>query len=132
MVREHDPCPLLSTKRGDMLSDITGTICALRREQKDSLTLLTPSQFSGWVNKAETHLKRLEQQVKTCKTEEEREELTDEHECISGALDDIQERRSELIWDLAYHGAGTVSLMTEREADIYQKLSTIARDLRGR
>jgi DNA replication initiation complex subunit (GINS family) len=115
-----------------MLSDITDNLCALRREQKDSLTLLSPSQVSGLVNKAETRLAQLKQLHATCKTEEEREELTDEHECISGALDDIQERRSEMIWDLAYHGAGTVSLMTEREADIYQKLSTIARDLRGR
>lgn len=115
-----------------MLSDITDNICALRREQKDSLILLPPSQFSGLVNKAETRLNQLKQMYTTCKTEEEREELNDEYECISWALDEIQERRSELIWDLAYHGAGTVSLMTEREADLYQKLSTISRDLRGR
>lgn len=111
---------------GDGLTDLITNICALRLEQKESRDLLPPQQIDKWIAKAEARISYL----KLINPAAESEEYL-EADCLISNLDEIQRIRADKIWDQAFDGAGTVSLMTEREADIYQKLSTIARDLRG-
>jgi len=115
------------------MSDITEHLCSIRLDQltlSEKCELLPPSSFESWLNKAETHIKRLKDQHKTC-SPDEIEKLTDEHECIVSVMDDIYKFRADVIWDLAKDGAGNTDLMTQREADIYTELAGLAADLRG-
>jgi hypothetical protein len=101
-------------------------ICAIRLKQKDSPHLLSPAQIGSWLNKAEIRLKLL--------LERKPEPDTDDYieaDCIINNLDEIREIRAELIRDLAFDGAGDISLMTGFEAGIYRDLADLFGSLRG-
>lgn len=108
------------------MTALTENICSLRLQQKDSSSLLPPSTFEPWINQAETRIKRLGQLKPLPETDE-----FIEADCLIHNLDEFQERRADLIWELARDGAGDVDLMTQREADIYDELVGLAEDLRG-
>ncbi|MCK9592810.1 MAG: hypothetical protein M0Q91_12475 [Methanoregula sp.] len=109
-----------------MGTDLIQEICAIRLQQKDSPHLLPPNQIESWVTKAETRLN----QLRSAPSHPESEEYI-EADCIINNLDEIREIRAELIRDLAYDGAGDISLMTAVESDIYRDLADLFGSLRG-
>lgn len=113
------------------MTDLTDHLCNLRRMQNDSPTLLPAPDVEPWIYRANTELKTLKHSYATCGTEQDRDRISDEHECIVTALEDLIQKRADLIWELARDGAGDVDLMTTREADIYAQLVGLAEDLRG-
>lgn len=113
------------------MTDLTDHLCDLRRVQIDSPTLLPAPDIEPWIARANSELKNLKHQYGTCTGEQDRDRISTEHECIVTALEDLLTKRADLIWELAWDGAGDVDLMTQREADIYAELVGLAEDLRG-
>lgn len=113
------------------MTDLTTHLCDLRRQQNDSPTLLPGPGVEPWITRANAELKTLKHSYATCTGEQDRDRISDEHECIITALEDLVQKRADLIWELARDGAGDVDLMTTREADIYAQLVGLAEDLRG-
>lgn len=108
------------------MTDLITEICSIRLEQKESRHLLPGSQITKWIEQAEDRLTHLKQINPAAESEE-----YFEADCIISNLDEIQEMRADIIWDLAFYGSGDVSLMTDRESAIYKTLSEKACELRG-
>lgn len=114
-----------------MSNDLTTHLCDLRRQQIDSPTLIPGSDVEPWITRANAELKILKHSYATCTGELDRDRISEEHECIVTALEDLIQKRADLIWELARDGAGSTDLMTQREAGIYAELVGLAEDLRG-
>lgn len=108
------------------MSLLTESVCSLRLEQKGTSTLLPPASFETWIRRAEERVNELTQSKPMPESEE-----YFEADCLIQNLDEFQQFRAEIIWDLARDGAGDVDLMTDREAEIYTQLVGLAEDLRG-
>lgn len=108
------------------MSELTEKICSIRLKQKDTPELLPPVQIDKWIQKAESRI----QQLKDMRPDPDSDDYI-ECDCLISNLDEIQERRADLIWDLARYGLGDTSLMTPQEAMIYQNLVSLAEQLRG-
>jgi hypothetical protein len=108
------------------MNDLLINLCNIRREQVETPYLLPPSEVRPCVTKAEAR----EKQLREARPAPDSDEYT-ELDCIICNLDELQQRRADLIWSLAYDSAGDLSLMMTHEAAIYQQLITLAQELRG-
>lgn len=59
------------------------------------------------------------------------EEALDRHEAIVNTLDDIQELRAQIVWEMAYSQTPSTREMTESEKQIFEQLLPLAAKLRG-
>ena len=107
------------------MTDTLSLIRDLLIAQRDSSTLCTVP--AGLMDQAERTLENLKLQYR--QTGDDR--ISELHESIATVLDELQEHRAEMIWEMAYYQVENTKALTDKERFIFDILAENAAKLRG-